>query len=364
MILLKKDRDFISLFDDGSGMYIRSGVMQGGRDTGEDPFMASFPELLDVGIMGHCNHGKAGLCLQAGVQCYQRGTDSSKPNMAFDDFRWIAEQCRGRTFQFAVGGCGDPDQHEMFAEILQVCRQNRIVPSFTTSGYGMNERIVSLCKRYCGAVAVSWYRSEHTLAAIQMLVEAGVKTNVHYVLTNRSVREAVERLCMNGFPPGVNAVVFLLHKPVGLGTRDMMVQPDDPDFKKLISLADSENLPCKIGFDSCTVPALIGRRAHIGCVDVDTCEGARWSAYVTPDLKMLPCSFDCESMRWAVDLKTCSLDEAWVSREFDDFRDRLRGSCPVCPERRYCMGGCPICPEVVPCETMQASRKAKRVFRR
>ena len=30
--------------------------------------MASFPHLIDVGIMGHCLHGKLGLCAKAGIQ--------------------------------------------------------------------------------------------------------------------------------------------------------------------------------------------------------------------------------------------------------------------------------------------------------
>ena len=36
------------------------------------------------------------------------------------------------------------------------------------------KKIVSLCKEYCGAVAISWYRSEYTQKAIDMLVSAGV----------------------------------------------------------------------------------------------------------------------------------------------------------------------------------------------
>ena len=31
-----------------------------------------------------------------------------------EDFRWIAEQSKGRCNQFALGGRGDPDQHEHF----------------------------------------------------------------------------------------------------------------------------------------------------------------------------------------------------------------------------------------------------------
>lgn len=355
-MLLKKDQDHISLFDCQTGAYIRSGILEDGKDTGVDPFMASFPELLDVGIMGHCIHGKTGLCLQSGVQCYQRGLDSKKPNMKLEDFRWIAEQCRGRTFQFALGGCGDPDQHEDFLEILRVCRHNRIVPNFTTSGFGITDEIASQCARYCGAVAVSWYRSSYTTKAIQMLLNAGVKTNIHYVLSKSSVREAIERLRESGFPMGVNAVVFLLHKPIGLGTKDLVLRTDDVDLQEFFDLIDKSTFPYKIGFDSCTVPALIRRQNNINLMSVDTCEGARWSAYITPDLKMLPCSFDNQDMRWAVDLKQRNIESAWTSSTFDDFRNHLSSACPICCKRDYCMGGCPICPEIVLCEELQASR--------
>ena len=153
--------------------------------------MASFPELLDIGIMGHCEHGKKGLCLQAGVECYQDGMHRNGANMSVDDFASIARQCSGRTYQFALGGCGDPDQHENFANILEICKEEGIVPNFTTSGLGMTETIAGLCKKYCGAVAVSWYRSEYTERAINILVDAGVKTNIHYVLSRDTVEEAV-----------------------------------------------------------------------------------------------------------------------------------------------------------------------------
>lgn len=102
--------------------------------------------------------------------------------MSVEDFRAVAEQSRGKCNQFALGGRGDPDQHEAFEEILKICRENEIVPNFTTSGYGMTKEIAALCKEYCGAVAVSWYRSEYTENAVQMLLDAGVKTNIHYVL--------------------------------------------------------------------------------------------------------------------------------------------------------------------------------------
>ena len=180
---IRKERDFLSIFDETTGRYVRTGIIENGRDSGRDPFMASFPELLDVGIMGHCIHGKKGLCLRAGIECYQDGLHRNDADMSVEDFRSIARQCSGRTYQFALGGCGDPDQHENFSDILEICRQEGIVPNFTTSGFGMTEGIAQKCQKYCGAVAVSWYRSRYTERAIEMLTKAGVKTNIHYVLS-------------------------------------------------------------------------------------------------------------------------------------------------------------------------------------
>lgn len=347
---IRKEKEFLSLFDPRTGRYLRTGIIKDGKDTGIDPFMASFPELLDVGIMGYCRHGQSGLCVRAGVECYQDGLHQKKPNMCLQDFENIAVQCRNRTYQFALGGCGDPDQHEYFREILEICTHEGIVPNFTTSGFGLTEEQVHLCRKYCGAVAVSWYRSAYTRRAVALLVKAGVRTNIHYVLNKFTVHEAVERLTARSFPEGVNAVVFLLHKPVGLGKREHIITADHAEFQRLIRIAVSGKAAYKIGFDSCTVPALIGSGGRISGDSLDTCEGARWSAYISSDMKMMPCSFDNQDMRWAVDLRNYTIEEAWESEEFEDFRNHLRTACPDCENRLSCMGGCPVRPETVLCK--------------
>lgn len=370
---IKKDKNFISCFNQETGFYFRTGILENGKDTGVDPFMASFPELLDVGIMGHCIHGKTGLCQKAGIGCYQDGLHSNNPNMSLEDFKKIAEQCKGKTFQFALGGCGDPDQHEHFEEILKVCKENGIVPNFTTSGFGMTKALAKLCKQYCGAVAVSWYRSPYTLKAINLLLTEKVKTNIHYVLSKSTFTEALQHLqsdVINSdlakstskddstqsysrnslqFPKGINAVIFLLHKPVGLGTKEDMITRDNKDFLNFLDLVNEREFPYKIGFDSCTVPALINLdKVDPNCLD--TCEGGRWSAYITPDMKLLPCSFDNQEQKWAVDLAQYSIAEAWESNTFNDFRNHFSHSCPDCKHHTSCMGGCHIVPEIVLCD--------------
>ena len=94
-------------FDTDTGTYIRSGILdEKGIDTGVDPYMASFPHLIDVGVMGHCLHGKTGLCAKAGIGCYQSGLLVDQPNMSVENFSWIAKQCKGRCNQLALGGRG------------------------------------------------------------------------------------------------------------------------------------------------------------------------------------------------------------------------------------------------------------------
>lgn len=341
---------FRSAFDTETGAYVRTGILdENGKDTGIDPFMASFPHLIDVGVMGHCIHGKTGLCVKAGIGCYQSGLLVEQPNMTVEDFRWIAEQCKGKCNQLALGGRGDPDQHEHFEELLKITRENNLVPNFTTSGYGMTPEIAKTCKKYCGAVAVSWYRSEYTLNTIRMLLDAGVKTNIHYVLGRNSIDEAIQRLRENDFPKGVNAVIFLLHKPAGQGQKSNVLHTDDPRVKEFFTEIDRGH-PFKVGMDSCNVPGAINYCRKVMYESLDTCEGGRYSCYIGADMNMVPCSFDQEK-RYSVSLREMNITEAWNSAPFEEFRNRMRNACPECDRRELCKGGCPLMPEIVFCDS-------------
>ena len=338
----------MTAFDTKTGAYVRTGILdENGKDTGKDPFMASFPHLIDVGVMGHCIHGKTGLCAKAGIGCYQSGMFIEQPNMTVENFRWIAEQCKNRCNQLALGGRGDPDQHEYFEDLLIISRENNLVPNFTTSGYGMTPDLARICKKYCGAVAVSWYRNEYTLNAIKMLIEVGVKTNIHYVLGNNSIDEAINRLQNNDFPEGINAVIFLLHKPAGQGSRDNMLSFEDSRVKLFFEQIDLRH-PFKVGMDSCNVPGAINYCKKVLPESLDTCEGGRYSCYIGADMIMVPCSFD-QNKRYEVSLKEMNIEDAWNSEPFEIFRNHLRNSCQCCTLRSLCMGGCPLMPEIVFC---------------
>ena len=341
---IDKKNQFVSIFDPKTGFYMRSGVIKDGKDTGVDPFMASYPELLDVGIMQTC------VCAhRCNVDCYQKAIDRKGSNMSVEDFESILKQSQGKLFQIALGGAGDVDTHENFEEIVSLCRQYNIVPNFTTSGIMMTKEKAEICKKHCGAIAVSEHFADYTDRALDLLLEAGVKTNIHYVLGKNSIDKAIERLKNDNFKSGINAVVFLLYKPVGLGREENMLTADDPKVHEFFDLIDKGNFHHKIGFDSCTCSGIINFTKNINQTSLDFCEGGRFSAYIDANMNMMPCSFANQDPSWFMNLHEHSIQEVWDSEIFNKFRYSLSHSCPGCPNRESCGGGCPLVNQITLC---------------
>lgn len=262
------------------------------------------------------------------------------------------------THNCALGGAGDVDTHENFEEIVKLCREYNIVPNFTTSGILMSEEKANICKKYCGAVAVSEHFADYTDKALNLLLEAGVKTNIHYVLSNKSIDVAIERLKSNSFKKGINAVVFLLYKPVGLGIEENMLKPDDIRVKEFFELIDKGNFDHKIGFDSCSCSGIVNFTNNINLDTLDFCEGARYSAYIDANMNMMPCSFANQNSDWFVNLKEHTIQEAWDSEIFEKFRYSLRNSCSKCSNREYCSGGCPLVNQTTLCSRKEREFKS------
>ena len=185
-----------------------------------------------------------------------------------------------------------------------------------------------------------------------MLLDAGVKTNIHYALGKNSIDEAIDRLKHNDFPEGINAVIILLHKPAGQGTKANMLSFDDPRVAEFFAQVDKQH-PFKVGMDSCNVPGAINFCKSILPESLDTCEGGRYSCCIGADMVMVPCSFDQEK-RYEVSLREMSIVEAWNSDPFERFRNKMRNACPGCEKKELCMGGCPLMLEIVFCNNIKS----------
>jgi len=342
-----KKYNFAEIFDTKTGFSVRTGIIENGVDTNVDPFMRSFPALLDVGIMGHCKNAK--YCT---VGCYQG--KKVQPNMTFENFRSIIDQAVvGGTFEVALGGFGSPNEHPDFVKIVQYAHDSNIVPNYTTSGIELTDEEIEATRKYCGAVAVSWYGKDYTTDSIKRFIDGGCKTNIHYVLGNDSIDEAIERLENNDFPEGVNAVVFLVYKPVGCVKQDNVLKTNDPRVARFYELVDKGNFNFKVGLDACNMPGVVNFSKNINPMSTSPCDGGSFSTYITPDMVMLSCSFDSTTRNYGADIKTMTMQEAWNSEAFERFRNYHRNSCPTCPAQNECRGGCPITPEINLCDKIE-----------
>lgn len=345
MMFVDKKYHFNETFNLNTGFYVRSGIIKNGKDTNVDPFMRSYPTLIDIGIMAKCANAK-----YCPVGCYQ-SRHKSEHNMTLDDYKSIIDQIQGKVTQVALGGAGSPNEHENFEEIMRYTREHDIIPNYTTSGIGLTDDMVRVTKDFAGAIAVSMYDMPYTYEAIDKFLAAGVTTNIHFVLGNDSIDKAISWLKNPSLvQEGVNAVVFLLHKPVGLGRTSNVLKSDDPKVIEFFSLIGNHKGPWQIGFDSCTIPGIMNYSTNIMYESIDSCEAGRYSCYITHDMKMIPCSFDNQDLRWAVDLRTHTIEEAWNSEQFDKFRSHFVKSCVSCKDKALCMGGCPIRREIVLCD--------------
>lgn len=341
-----KKYSFVEYFDETTGFLARSNVYRNGIETDMEPHMRSFPELLDIGIMGHCDACSAGLCRSVGVDCYQNAAVRSRPNMTAQAYSQLVKQCKGKTFQVALGGAGDPNKHEEFEEILRLTRGNLIVPNLTTSGFALTDAEIDLIHNYCGAVAVSFYSkldssgletNPLTITAIERFIEAGCTTNIHFVLGKHNIDEAIYRVRNGLFPRDINAVVFLLYKAAGQAWKENMLSLNDRRYIEFLELVDSGTSNLKIGFDSCQSPAINKFCPNIAKESIEFCDSARFSMYIDCDLKAYPCSFAHDSPAYAVDLSRHLIKDAWHSEQFIRFRDKQCTGC-VARSNNECRG--------------------------
>lgn len=341
-----KKYKFFELFSEKNGTLIRSNVF--GTDL--EATMRSFPELIDVGIMGSCEAAKHGICKVAGIDCYQNAISSNRKNMLLDDYIHILEQSRDKVFQVALGGAGDPNKHEKFNEILTITREYNIVPNLTTSGYNITDDEIKCIRKYCGAVAVSFYSrlldngqesNQITIEAIKRLVNAGCKTNIHCVVSDENIDEITYRLEMDLWPNSINSIIFILYKPVGLGVGMKKVKIDQR-LLRFLSMAVKKKHRYRVGFDTCFTSALVKYDDVINVSSIDACEAARFSMYIDSEMNAYPCSFDNQAGKYKESLRNKSIADVWNGEVFETFRDIKKEECVNCNFCKVCNGGCKL----------------------
>ena len=216
------------------------------------------------------------------------------------------------------------------------------------SGFLITDNEVGLIKQYCGAVAVSWYSrfmdgkesNQETIDAVERLVKSGCTTNIHYVVSKDTINEAITRLEMDSFPKGVNAVIFILYKPVGNGIIEKVLKNTDSRIERFISLATKVKHPYRVGFDTCFTPALLRWGDTVPAVSIDACEAATFSMYIDSQMNCYPCSFGIWDKSISESMNSKTLREIWQGDKFVAFREQRKEKCSSCRQTELCRGGC------------------------
>ncbi len=310
------------------------------EDGYPEPFWSEDgPELLDVAITNYCEHG----C----DFCYRQSNPDGK-HMSIQDVRNVIDQAvDAGVFQIALGG-GNPNQHPQFIEILRLISEAGIVPSYTSNGDGLTDDILIATKKYCGAMALSLYPPYDRYDELTSIIHAyGIKLNLHVILKTDTI-DLLSKWMQK--PPiwfnNINALIVLNYKPI-VASASKMVTDRDRLKKFYTTVSDCKSV--KIGFDSCCVPGIVNWM-NANHALIESCESARFSAFISEDMKIYPCSFMANTDLYG-DLRTSSLLDNWQKNiAFVNHRERiLNNQCKACKYQYLCNGGCVFMPEINQC---------------
>ena len=184
------------------------------------------------------------------------------------------------------------------------------------------------------------------------LANEGIKTNIHYVISEKTI-ETATRMLEGKYDDHIkdfNAIIFLTYKPTGRADcSDVIKSPDK--LGAFLKMVDSPATEIKIGFDACFVPSLLNR-TNIDKEMVDSCECGFFSVYVNENLDVMPCSF-CNSEDYSYSLKEFGFDDIWQN-QLSGYRKHVDASkkevCKDCSSAPDCRGCCPFFSELFLCK--------------
>ena len=298
----------------------------------QDNYYSKTPHLLDVSITNYCSNN----C----EYCYKESNIDGK-HMSLSEYEIVLKNAIDCSVnQIALGG-GNPNEHPHFIEILKRTYENRIVVNYSTNGKGLTPEILKATKKYCGAIALSIHSNINNYCnVVNKILDFKIKLNLHIILSKSNIKNIIE-LLKN--PPewikNINAIIFLNYKHSN-GNKDECFNNSSLIEKFFESVTNFKYTA--IGFDTCSISFLVNY-LNIPEEYADYCESARFSAYISENLDVLPCSFyraeNCSN------LKKESLINIWNNNKlFINHRNLLQKctECNDCKNFKLCHGGCPI----------------------
>jgi MoaA/NifB/PqqE/SkfB family radical SAM enzyme len=323
----------------------QSGVtMRWASSVGNNPGYAPWPELADISISNHCSKG----C----DFCYRESSENNS-FMSAEQYEKVLDSLHserwGNVFQVALGG-GEPLEHPDFKKIIEITNKKGIVANFTTNGVYLDNEMICFLKGKIGALAISAASiNDLSIEKMQLLKQNGIKTNIHFILDNNSVSQAIRILKgkYNEVLKSANGVIFLTYKPKGRAVSGKCLKMN-ADMNKFIKLINKNKCACSIGFDACFVPILM-KYTEVNVDYIDSCECGFFSVYIDEKMNVKPCSF-ADNNKFTYNLNKYGMQVIW-GKKYDLYRKEiLKNKCGNdCKNKDECRGKCIYFDEVSFC---------------
>lgn len=315
-------RDYNYTFNKINGEFNRWG-----KTMNDDPDMSPYgPEIADIEISTICHKN----C----KFCYKQNSNIGS-YMPFNMFTKIFDKLPNTITQIAFG-IGDIDVNPDTYRIMKYCRDNGVIPNITINGSRMTEYDYTMLSGLCGSVAVSLYDYTECFNAVKTLRKNGMKqVNIHALISKETFDQCMSTITswetgeLNNY---VNAIVFLMLKPVGKGKALHSITNDQ--FKELINGIKKHKV--RAGFDSCSAPHVMKYLPEQEQY-IESCESTLFSIYVNVNGEAYPCSFSEDTINPINLLEVNDFNaEVWNNPTFKTFRRLLietkdKKGCRACP---------------------------------
>ena len=267
--------------------------------------------------------------------------------------RTVDELATQGIFEIAFGG-GEVDRADLDAlvSLAAHARARGIVPNLTTSGFAVSPATAPAFRVF-GQVNVSldgldsygavrgWDGSRMALAAIEYLVDAGVRVGVNTVLCRDNVHE-LEQIAFELDRRCVSEWQWLRLKPAGRAQEDYAERRLDASQATALharAVAIEARHGLSVRFDCAMTPFLVHDLdvERLRALGIAGCQGGRalWSRHA--DGGWAPCSFRPGSPLRA-DLATAWSEDSELQR----WREHAERTCASCDARAVCGGGCRV----------------------
>ena len=333
-----EDHSYNCFFSKTTGLNIRFG-----KEVDDDvEFCELGPEILDLEIAtGNCPPVKGSSNC---AYCYKNNTSRCGKNMSFETFKKIVDSFPMNLSQIAFGITGlksNPDMPKMFS----YCREVGIIPNVTTVGVDMDDEILDVLCKKCGAVAVSCYTGAKELCykTIKLVHDRAkekfcrdMHVNMHILVSKQNMdhlRDVLKDIADKKVD-GLRSVVFLRIKPKGRAENMDCTVPHSI-YEELVDFCIKNNI--SFGFDSCSATPVMEVLKAMGklelCTSVEPCESNRLSSYISVDGKYWGCSF-AEGTDFIKPVNVLDYDSTiswWNSDDVKKARFCKNPACKSCP---------------------------------